>query len=247
MSVLRQARRSARLPRPGVHCLGAMVHAASAAGCVTTATARRRGDTALWRRLVWSVERGRRSDDRPVPRAYRMQGLRSRDQWLCRSASRSRGSPHDTMATKPVRHRQRPELCSFRIGRSSDSSCIRFSRRDRRGAGMPPCRQLGAACLAPFWLSDRRVRSGCFGSNKSPPGPIHRSQDLPANGVGDQPAGCAANAAAMVSRSGVVRRPISLLKVWLSSNRLPPPADAEHCASTWAKPAGSPAWTRAAA
>lgn len=197
---------------------------------------------------VWSVERGGRRDACPVARGYRMQGLCSGES-MWRSASRSRGSPHDTMATKPARRRQRPELCSFRIGRSSDSSCIRFSRRDKRGTGMPPCRHAGS-WAPPAWRPFGRV-TGAFAPAVLAATGLRRAHS-PFAGPAcerrrDQPAGCAANAAAMVSRSGVVGRPISLLKVWLSSNRLPPPADAEHCASTWAKPAGSPAWTRAAA
>lgn len=195
---------------------------------------------------VWSVERGRRRDARPVPRGYRMRGLCSEGSPVlafCVSEPRIPARHHGDQACTPSaatrvvflphRAQQSPKLYSL------------IGRRDTHGTGMPPCRQLGAACLAPFWPGDRCVRSGCFGATGLRRA-THRSQDLPANGR-DQPAGCAANAAAMVSRSGVVGRPINLLKVWLSSNRLPPPADAEHCASTWAKPAGSPAWTRAAA
>lgn len=195
---------------------------------------------------VWSVERGRRRDARPVPRGYRMRGLCSEGSPVlafCVSEPRIPARHHGDQACT---HRQRPELCSFRIGRSRAPSCTRLSAGVTRTA--PACRHAGS-WAPPAWRPSGRV-TGAFApaalAQQVSAGPTHRSQDLPANGR-DQPAGCAANAAAMVSRSGVVGRPISLLKVWLSSNRLPPPADAEHCASTWAKPAGSPAWTRAAA
>lgn len=62
-----------------------------------------------------------------------------------------------------------------------------------------------------------------------------------------QAAGAAFNAAATASCSEVVGRPINPRKVWLSSNRLPPREDAEHCASTWANGAGKPICTSAAA
>lgn len=188
---------------------------------------------------VWSVERGRRRDARSVPRAYRMQGLCSGGS-MWRSASRSQGSPHDAMATTacmpsaaigvvflPHRAQQRLKLHSLQPARQAQ----------HRHAAMPAAgvgRVTGAFAPAALAATGLRRAHSPFA------GPACER-------CGDQPAGCAANAAAMVSRSGVVGRPISLLKVWLSSNRLPPPADAEHCASTWAKPAGSPAWTRAAA
>lgn len=244
MSVLRQARRSARLPRPGVYFLGAMAHAASAAGCVTTA--RRCGDTALWRRLCgrWSA------DDAAMPARYRAPtGCRAfvpGDQCgvLRLGAKDLRTTP---WRPRPACRRQRSELCSFRIGRGRAPSCIRLSAGATRTA--QACRHAGS-WAPPAWRPSGWV-TGAFAPAALAATDLRRAHS-PFAGPAcerrrDQPAGCAANAAAMVSRSGVVGRPISLLKVWLSSNRLPPPADAEHCASTWAKPAGSPARTRAAA
>lgn len=234
-------RRGARLPRPDVRSLGAMAHAASAAGCVTTA--RRPEGTALWRRLCgrWSA------DDAAMPARYRAPiGCRAFVSVVTFCVSEPRISARH-QATKPARHRQRPELCSFRIGRGRAPSCIRLSAGATRTA--QACRHAGS-WAPPAWRPSGRV-TGAFAPAALAATGLRRAHPPFAGPAcercGDQPAGCAANAAAMVSRSGVVGRPISLLKVRLSSNRLPPPADAEHCASTWAKPAGSPAWARAAA
>ncbi len=192
---------------------------------------------------VWSVERGRRRDARPVTRAYRMQGL-------CFGGAVLRlGAEH--LRTTPWR----PSLHAI----GSDRSCVPFASGaaatqatfasvGATGAAQA-CRHAGS-WAPPAWRPSGRV-TGAFAPAALAATGLRRAHS-PFAGPAcerrrDQPAGCAANAAAMVSRSGVVGRPISLLKVRLSSNRLPPLADAEHCASTWAKPAGSPAWTRAAA
>ena len=239
--MLRQAWAVQGLPRPGVHCFGAMAHAAIAAGCVTTA--RRPEGTALWRRLCgrWSA------DDAAMPARYRAPiGCRAFVSVVtfCVSEPRIPARHHGDQACTPsaatgvvfLAHRaqQRLKPHSLSVGATGAAQACRHAGSWAPPAWRPSGRVTGA--FAPAALAATGLRRA------HPPfaGPACER-------CGDQPAGCAANAAAMVSRSGVVGRPISLLKVRLSSNRLPPPADAEHCASTWAKPAGSPAWARAAA
>lgn len=239
--MLRQAWAVQGLPRPGVHCFGAMAHAAIAAGCVTTA--RRPEGTALWRRLCgrWSA------DDAAMPARYRAP-----------IGCRAFVSVVDVLrlgAEDPRTTPWRPSLHAI----GSDRSCVpcasgaaatqaTFASAGATGAAQA-CPHAGS-WAPPAWRPSGRV-TGAFAPAALAATSLRRAHS-PFAGPAcerrrDQPADCAANAAAMVSRSGVVGRPISLLKVWLSSNRLPPPADAEHCASTWAKPAGSPARTRAAA
>ncbi len=196
---------------------------------------------------VWSVERGGRRDARPVPRGYRMQGLCSGGSSglaFCVSEPRIPARHHGDQACTPsaatgvvfLAHRaqQRLKPHSLSVGATGAAQACRHAGSWAPPAWRPSGRVTGAFAPAALAATDLRRAHSPFA------GPACERRR-------DQPAGCAANAAAMVARSGVVGRPISLLKVWLSSNRLPPPADAEHCASTWAKPAGSPAWTRAAA
>ncbi len=206
----------------------------------------RRGDTARWRRLCgrWSA------DDAAMTARYRAPTG-------CRAFVRGiNGGAVLRLGAKDLRTTPwRPSLHAI----GSDRSCVpcasgaaatqaKFASVGATRTAQA-CRHAGS--WAPHaWRPSGRV-TGAFAPAALAATGLRRAHP-PFAGPAcercrDQPAGCAANAAAMVSRSGVVGRPISLLKVWLSSNRLPPPADAEHCASTWAKPAGSPAWTRAAA
>lgn len=109
----------------------------------------------------------------------------------------------------------------------------------------------GSALAAHRTRASREDHSARRDRERSWRPPSARSEPPRAETVGNAVAASAtqraASAAATASRSGVVGRPIRRLRVWLSSNRLPPREDAEHCASTWAKPAGTPICTSAAA